>query len=108
MFQAAPAPELLTLVAERFRALGEPARLALLSALRGGERTVGQLVALTDLGQTNVSRHLHVLYAAGLVARRRDGPYVHYAIADDRVFRLCDIMCDQLAAETRERETALR
>ena len=101
-------PEILALIAERFRALGEPARLGLLNALRKGEMTVTELVDETGLGQANVSKHLHVLYTSGLVVRRREGPFVHYAIADERVFKLCDIMCAQLEAGSRALEAVLR
>lgn len=101
-------PELLTLISDRFKALGEPARLRLLDVLRGGERTVTELVDETAFGQANVSKHLHVLYTSGLVLRRREGPFVYYAIADDRVYRLCDIMCDQLQSESRARQSILR
>lgn len=83
-------------IADRFRALGEPARLAILDALRDGERTVGELVRATGQAQANVSRHLGVLHGAGLVARRREGLYVHYAVADEGVFRLCDLICSRL------------
>ena len=101
-------PDLLVLIAEGFRALGEPARLRLLNSLRDGGRTVTELVNVTDLGQANVSKHLHVLYSCGLVVRHREGPFVRYAIADDRVYRLCDIMCDQLQAESRSLQALLR
>jgi len=100
-------PEYLVLIAERFKALGEPARLQLLNALRGGEKTVTELVDETEFGQANVSKHLHVLYTAGLVARRREGPFVRYAIADDRVYKLCDIMCDRLQAGSRTMQAIL-
>lgn len=89
-------PAALEAIAERFRALGEPARLALLEELRGGERTVNDLAQATGQAQANVSRHLGVLHAAGLVSRRREGLYVHYAVADDDVYRLCDLMCARL------------
>jgi ArsR family transcriptional regulator len=49
---------LVELIAARFKALGEPARLLILTALRGGPRTVTDLVRATRLGQTNVSKHL--------------------------------------------------
>ena len=100
-------PQLLVLVAERFKALGEQARLRLLNTLRRGEKSVTELVDETDLGQANVSKHLHVLYTAGLVVRRRDGPFVRYAIADDRVDRLCDIMCDRLQAGSQTLQSLL-
>lgn len=93
-------PEVFALIAERFRALGEPARLRLLDALRAGDKTATELIVETDIGQANVSKHMQVLYRAGLVVRRREGPFVRYAIADRRVYTLCDIMCDGLRARS--------
>ena len=86
----------MTEIAERFRALGEPARLAILEALREGERTVSDLVEATGQAQANVSRHLAVLHSAGFVARRREGAYVIYAVSGDEVFRLCDLVCGRI------------
>lgn len=96
-------PDTIELVAERFRALGEPARLHLMNALRGGERTVGELVDLTDLTIANVSKHLRILHAAGFVTRRKDGLYVYYGLAGNDVFRLCDIMCGRIETEAERR-----
>jgi DNA-binding transcriptional ArsR family regulator len=84
-------------VAERFRALGEPARLTVLQSLRGGERCVGDLEADTGLNQANLSRHLQVLAAAGFVKRRKDGLFVYYDLADTNVLRLCELMCTRVA-----------
>jgi len=86
-------PELLAMVAERFRVLGEPARLQLLNALRSGERSVNDLVEETGMGQANVSKHLQLLHSSGFVDRRREGLHVHYSLADESVFTLCDIVC---------------
>ncbi|HEY8536060.1 MAG TPA: metalloregulator ArsR/SmtB family transcription factor [Vicinamibacterales bacterium] len=83
-------------VAERFRVLGEPARLRILSALREGEATVGELVDRTGLNQANLSKHLQILHATGFVVRRKEGLFVHYALADEDVFLLCDVMCGRL------------
>lgn len=80
-------------VAARFRLLGEPLRLKLLIALEGGERTVGELVTLTQSGQANVSKHLAALTQAGMLRRRKAGVSVYYAIADDSAFTLCDVVC---------------
>ena len=99
-------PELIDLVAERFRALGEPARLHIMNALRSGERTVGELVEETGFGTANVSKHLQLLNAAGFVTRRKDGLYVYYALAGDDVFKLCDLMCGRLEAESASRRRA--
>lgn len=100
MRRSTPSPELLRLVAERFKALAEPARLEILNALRAGEMTVSELVEATGLGQANASKHLRLLLAQGFVRRRKDGLFSHYALADRHVFRLCDIMCGRLESET--------
>lgn len=97
-------PELLSLVAERFKVLAEPARLQILNALRQGELTVTELVEATGLGQANVSKHLQLLLANGFVARRKAGLFAHYRLADQDIFQLCDIMCGRIEAETRARQ----
>lgn len=90
----------LSRVAERFRLLGEPARLRILNVLRENrELTVTQLVELTALGQANLSKHLQLLHAAAFVSRRREGLYVWYAIADQQTVELCDLMCARLERE---------
>jgi DNA-binding transcriptional ArsR family regulator len=100
-------PELITLIAERFKALAEPARLQILSCLRGGEMTVSDLVEETGLGQANVSRHLQSLYATGFVQRRKEGLFACYALADKDVFKLCDMVCGRLERQVATRSRAL-
>jgi DNA-binding transcriptional ArsR family regulator len=94
-------PEVTALVAERFKALAEPARITILNCLRAGEMTVSELVDETGLGQANVSRHLQLLHGLGFLSRRKDGLFVHYSIADKNVLQLCDLMCGRLEAELR-------
>lgn len=93
---------LLDRLAERFKALAEPNRLAILSTLHSGELSVGELVDETGLGQANVSKHLDVLRRYEFVDRRKEGLNVYYRLADKDVFRICDIMCGRL---TRDRDT---
>jgi ArsR family transcriptional regulator len=100
-------PEMIELVADRFRALGEPVRLHIMQTLRDGEQTVGDLVDATGLGTANVSKHLQLLHGAGFVTRRKEGLYVYYGLAGQDVFRLCDIMCGRLEAETERRRKVL-
>lgn len=87
------ADPLLDLIATRFRLLGEPVRLKILAALATGERSAGELVALTGAGQPNVSKHLAVLAQGGLVKRRKMGTSIYYAVADPTVYTLCDVVC---------------
>ncbi len=100
-------PEVVVLVAERFKVLAEPARLRILSCLREGEMVVTDLVAQTGLGQANVSKHLQLLHAVGFVARRKDGLFVYYSLADKGIFQLCDTMCGRLEREMKLRRRLL-
>ena len=100
MAQKALTPDQLRLIAERFKALAEPSRLEILNALKGGERTVTEILEVTGLGQANVSKHLQLLYSAGFVERRKDGVSMYYRLADNDVFRLCEMMCGRLEKET--------
>ena len=70
--------------------------MAILDALRDGERTVSELVDATGQAQANVSRHLAVLHGAGFVVRRRDGAFVRYTVSDPQVYQLCDLVCGRI------------
>jgi ArsR family transcriptional regulator len=101
-------PQMFELVAARFKAFGEPARLRILNALRDGERSVGALVDDTGIAQANLSRHLQHLLSVGLVARRKDGLFVLYSLADRDVLKLCDIVCGRVEREVAQRREALK
>ena len=89
-----PIPDpLAELIAERFRVLAEPNRIRILDRLRGAELTVQELTAQLATSQQNVSKHLGLLHQAGIVARKRDGNFVRYRIADAGVFDLCEHVC---------------
>ena len=67
------------------RAMADPKRLCVLERLAEGERSVGDLSRDVGCQVPNMSQHLAVLRAAGLVATRRDGSTVFYRLADERV-----------------------
>jgi DNA-binding transcriptional ArsR family regulator len=71
--------------AKLFRGFSDPTRLAILETLRGGSRTVGEVVDATGLSQSNVSNHLACLKDCGLVISEKQGRYVHYQLSDPRV-----------------------
>ena len=100
---AHPLPEsVIDLVAQRFRALGEPLRIRLLEHLMDGEASVQELVTATGAGQQNVSKHLGVLLHAGIVGRRKQGTFVYYRIVDEVVFDLCRQVCESIERHHRE------
>ena len=97
----------LELVAARFRALGDPTRLALLQTMFEAERTVGELTLLTGTSQANASKHLALLLEQGLVARRRAGIFTYYRIADPTLEKLCGLVCGSLAERHETRRAIL-
>ncbi|MGB3682396.1 MAG: metalloregulator ArsR/SmtB family transcription factor [Rubrobacteraceae bacterium] len=88
--------EAFEMLGEQFKAFSEPMRLKLLYALMGGEKSVSGLVEETGGLQANVSKHLRMLLEAGIVERRKQGLNSFYAIADESVFELCDLMCNSI------------
>ena len=93
---------MLALIARRFKMLGDPYRLKIVQLLEMGERSVGELANELDGKQPNVSKHLQLLFDAGLVDRRREGASVFYSIADPMVFKLCALVCRSAANRARE------
>jgi DNA-binding transcriptional ArsR family regulator len=85
--------ELVELVAQRFRVLGEPMRIKLLDRLRDGGLSVGELQEALGASQQNLSKHLGILHAAGMVSRTKAGNRTIYAISDPMVFELCETVC---------------
>jgi ArsR family transcriptional regulator len=69
-------------VAARFKLLGEPMRLRILQAVCRQPRTVNDIVSATGSTQANVSQHLALLAASGILTRARDGQRVYYGIKD--------------------------
>jgi DNA-binding transcriptional ArsR family regulator len=68
------------------QALAHPVRLQILELLRDEGAYVMHLTATLDRPQANVSQHLAILRAAGLVRDERDGMTVVYRVADPRIF----------------------
>jgi ArsR family transcriptional regulator, arsenate/arsenite/antimonite-responsive transcriptional repressor len=82
-------------LANAFAALGDPARLRLLSLIASqpsGEVCACDLVEPLGKSQPTVSHHLKVLYEAGLVERDKRGSWVWYRAVPDRLRELRDVL----------------
>lgn len=75
-------------VAAVLKALSNPDRLKLMCALWDGEKTVSELEVYAGVSQSMVSQFLNRLRLGGIVARRKEGVFVYYHIADERVRQL--------------------
>lgn len=83
--------------AKLFRGLADFSRLLILEVLRGGPRSVGEIVASTGLSQSNASNHLRCLSECGLVAGEQRGRFVHYRLSDPRLEALWSLADELLA-----------
>jgi DNA-binding transcriptional ArsR family regulator len=97
--------KLYALQAELCQVLADPVRQELLHLIGAGERTVGELVAATGLRQANVSQHLALMRQRNIVATRRAGTAIYYALAYPEILDACAIVRGILVKrmeETRE------
>jgi ArsR family transcriptional regulator len=72
-------------------------RLKIMQAVCKQPRTVNDIVAATGSTQANISKHLALLAAAGVLEREKDGQCVYYGIKDRMVVQLCELVRAQLA-----------
>jgi len=87
--------------ADIFKALGHPARLAMVMALGDGERCVCELQEVVGSDMSTVSKHLTVLRSAGLVDSEKRGKQVFYSLRLPCTLGFLD--CVNRALEERER-----
>lgn len=76
------------------KALANAHRLEIIDLLAQREWSVEDLAQETHLSVANASQHLQVLRSAQLVKVRRDGLYAYYRLADERVYRLWQVLRD--------------
>lgn len=69
-------------------ALSDPTRLEILEYLAAGERCVCEIIPAFQRSQSTISKHLNILYEAGIVDRRIDGKRTLYQIKNPKIFNL--------------------
>jgi DNA-binding transcriptional ArsR family regulator len=85
-------------MAARFKMLGEPMRLKILQAVCKQARPVNDIVAATGSTQANVSKHLALLAAGGILQREKNGQCVLYGVKDKLAIKLCEMVRSQITA----------
>jgi len=84
--------------ARYFSVLGEPTRLRILHVICAEELCVSDIIRATGALQANVSRHLGLMYQAGLLSRRREGTQIFYRVAEPLFLELCRSISAQVAS----------
>ncbi len=86
-------------VSSYFSVMAEPTRLKILHAICQEEKAVNAIVEEVGGTQTNVSRHLSLMYRSGVVSRRKEGNQVFYRITDPAMMEICRTVCTQIATQ---------
>ena len=84
------------------KSFANPRRLQLLDLLAKGERAVSDLQSELKISKANLSQHLAILKASGVVVVRREGKHVLCSLAMPEVKQACQIIRDVLRAHVRE------
>jgi DNA-binding transcriptional ArsR family regulator len=97
------------LVAERLGLLADRTRVRLLALLRlRGRANVQELADQISSTPQNVSRHLNILYRAGIVARERDGTCIFYSLADYSTCLLLEKVLEGISGQVEELADVLK
>jgi len=83
---------ILELQADILKTLANPRRLEIVHLLASEPMTVGRMVEELGIAQPNVSQHLALMRAAGVVEAERDGREIRYRLADPDIIVACGLM----------------
>jgi ArsR family transcriptional regulator len=76
------------------KAIAHPLRLKVLCVLGEGELSVQEIVDSVGTTQSNISQHLAILRAKGVLSTRKDANRVYYRVCDPRTLKLVGMMRD--------------
>jgi len=93
--------------ADFLKALASPLRLKIIEALRGGEKSVCELVDALGVCQSTLSCNLAVLRTSGAVLDRKEGCSVYYRVSNENVYALVKTLDKVLKAQCRQMTKAL-
>ena len=91
--------ELYRIKAEFCKTLADPTRQMMISELRSGEKTVGEIAEAIEIIQSMASHHLAILRARGVVKTRREGANVYYSLVNPKIVEACDMVHDILLSQ---------
>jgi ArsR family transcriptional regulator, virulence genes transcriptional regulator len=99
--------ELCRLQADFCKGMSHPKRIEILNILKGGQKSVNELVIITGIPQANLSQHLGVLRHFGLLEAQRSGSKVCYRIADHRIVEACELVREAIGERAKKTRIVL-
>jgi len=88
--------ELYRIKADFCKTLTDPTRQMMITELRSGEKTVGEIAEALEIIQSMASHHLVILRGKGVVEARRDGVNIYYRLVNPKIGEACDMVHDIL------------
>jgi DNA-binding transcriptional ArsR family regulator len=92
------------LQAEICQTLANPKRLQILSLLKKGELSAGEMAKAMNIAKANLSQHLSVMRQKGILVTRRDGTMIYYRLARPKITEACSIMREVLLDSLADQE----
>ena len=81
-----------SLLSQVVKSMANPHRLEIIDLLGQRGRTVEEIANETEISIANASQHLQVLKASNLVEVEREGNYIRYHLANDKIFKTWSIV----------------
>ena len=94
--------------AEVIKATAHPLRIAIVDCLRGGEQCVCDIAEYVDSERSNVSRHLSVMVAAGILGSRKEGLKVIYTLKTPCILKFFECITEVLRQQIEDDEELLK
>lgn len=88
--------------AEMCKVFSNPTRLEILNLLRNEEMSVTELIKKTMLNQANISQHLSIMKAKGIVTSNRKGKNIYYKLTNPKIIKAFDIIREVLTDKLKE------
>jgi ArsR family transcriptional regulator len=95
---------ILKLQADICKIFANDKRLEIINLLKDKEMSNSELMQKTGLAKVNISQHMNVLKAKGVVLARREGVQLYYRIANPKIIQACNLMREVLVEQLMEKE----
>jgi len=83
--------------AEMCKVFSNPTRLEILNLLKDKELSVTDMIKRTELSQANISQHLSIMRAKGIVISNRKGKNIYYELSNPKIIKAFDIIREVLS-----------
>ncbi len=95
--------EIYELQADVCKIFSNSKRLEIINILKDGETQASELIAKTGLSKANLSQHMAVLKAKGVILTKREGVNMYYRIANPKIIQACNLMREVLTEQIQEK-----